>query len=76
MKQTLNCRTEVAQLEAEKQELLKELRLAESRSNQNLDETNTDTLVVLAEAKGVGQNCVYIQITIMLTKVEWTNRSS
>lgn len=76
MKQTLNCRTEVAQLEAEKQELLKELRLAESRSNQNLDETNTDTLVVLAEAKGIRQNCVYIQITIMLTKVEWTNRSS
>ncbi|XP_078335356.1 coiled-coil domain-containing protein 63-like isoform X2 [Crassostrea virginica] len=44
-------KSEVAQLEAEKQELLKELRLAESRYNQNLDETNTDTLVVLAEAK-------------------------
>ena len=40
------------QLEGEKQELLKELRLAESRSNQTKDEDNTDTLVTLLEAKG------------------------
>jgi hypothetical protein len=58
----LNCRSEVAQLEAEKQELLKELRLAESRFNQNLDEANTDTLVVLAEAKGIIQNKVHFQL--------------
>ncbi|KAK3087593.1 hypothetical protein FSP39_007948 [Pinctada imbricata] len=45
-------KAEIAQLEEEKQELLKELRLAESRKNQNQDENNTDTLVVLAEAKG------------------------
>ena len=39
-------------LEAEKQELLKELRLAESRANQQCDEDHTDTLVTLLEAKG------------------------
>ena len=45
-------RSEVSQLEKEKQELLKELRLAESRSNQTRDEENIDTLVTLVEAKG------------------------
>ncbi|KAJ8321073.1 hypothetical protein KUTeg_002660 [Tegillarca granosa] len=44
-------RSEISQLEAEKQDLLKELRLAESRSNQCMDEDNTDTLVTLVEAK-------------------------
>ncbi|XP_041377730.1 coiled-coil domain-containing protein 63-like isoform X2 [Gigantopelta aegis] len=44
-------RSAVSQLEGEKQELLKELRLAESRSNQARDEENIDTLVTLAEAK-------------------------
>ena len=39
-------------MEGEKQELLKELRLAESRSNQVMDEDHTDTLVTLADAKG------------------------
>lgn len=43
---------EIGQLESEKQELLKELRLAESRSNQMMDEDHTDTLVVLADAQG------------------------
>ena len=43
---------EVKQLEGEKQESLKELRLAESRSNQGKDEDNTDTLVTLLDAKG------------------------
>lgn len=43
---------EIGTLEAEKQELLKELRLAESRSNQIMDEGHTDTLVTLADAKG------------------------
>ncbi|XP_059141450.1 coiled-coil domain-containing protein 63-like [Physella acuta] len=42
---------EMNQLESEKQELLKELRLAESRSNQIKDEEHTDTLVTLREAK-------------------------
>ncbi|XP_063410903.1 outer dynein arm-docking complex subunit 1-like [Mytilus trossulus] len=41
----------IGQLESEKQELLKELRLAESRSNQDKDDVNTDTLVTLAEVK-------------------------
>lgn len=45
-------RSEITQLEMEKQELLKELRLAESRSNQTMDEDHTDTLVTLLEAKG------------------------
>lgn len=45
-------RSEIGQLESEKQELLKELRLAESRSNQVMDEDHTDTLVTLADAKG------------------------
>nr|KAG5696204.1 hypothetical protein BaRGS_021689 [Batillaria attramentaria] len=44
-------KSEIAMLEAEKQELLKELRLAESRSNQTRDEEHTDTLVTLLEAK-------------------------
>lgn len=44
-------KSEMRQLEGEKQELLKELRLAESRSNQTKDEDNTDTLVTLLEAK-------------------------
>ncbi|XP_067659008.1 coiled-coil domain-containing protein 63-like [Haliotis asinina] len=44
-------RAEMNQLEKEKQELLKELRLAESRSNQIRDEEHTDTLVTLVEAK-------------------------
>jgi len=44
-------KSEMKQLEGEKQELLKELRLAESRSNQTKDEDNTDTLVTLLEAK-------------------------
>lgn len=44
-------KNEISHLEAEKQELLKELRLAESRSNQVMDEDHTDTLVTLAEAK-------------------------
>ena len=48
-------RGEIGTLEAEKQELLKELRLAESRSNQIMDEGHTDTLVTLADAKGT--NC-------------------
>lgn len=39
-------------LEDEKQELLKELRLAESRSNQMRDEEHTDKLVTLLETKG------------------------
>lgn len=39
---------------------MKELRLAESRYNQNLDETNTDTLVVLAEAKGSLHLSIYL----------------
>ena len=47
------CRGEIGQLEGEKQELLKELRLAESRSNQVMDEDHTDTLVTLADAKGM-----------------------
>ncbi|CAL1535497.1 unnamed protein product [Lymnaea stagnalis] len=42
---------EMKQLESEKQELLKELRLAESRTNQIKDEQHTDTLVTLLEAK-------------------------
>ena len=41
------------QLEREKEELLKELRLAESRTNQVRDEEHTDTLVTLLEAKGL-----------------------
>lgn len=45
-------RASIGQLESEKQELLKELRLAESRSNQDKDDVNTDTLVTLAEVKG------------------------
>lgn len=45
-------RSTIGQLESEKQELLKELRLAESRSNQDKDDVNTDTLVTLAEVKG------------------------
>ena len=45
-------RATIGQLESEKQELLKELRLAESRSNQDKDDVNTDTLVTLAEVKG------------------------
>jgi len=49
---TLTTRGEIGQLEGEKQELLKELRLAESRSNQVMDEDHTDTLVTLADAKG------------------------
>ncbi|XP_048249157.1 coiled-coil domain-containing protein 63-like [Haliotis cracherodii] len=44
-------KSEMNQLEKEKQELLKELRLAESRSNQIRDEEHTDTLVTLVEAK-------------------------
>lgn len=44
-------KSEISMLEAEKQELLKELRLAESRSNQVRDEVHTDTLVTLLEAK-------------------------
>jgi len=44
-------KSEIRQLEGEKQELLKELRLAESRANQTKDEDNTDTLVTLLEAK-------------------------
>ena len=44
---------QIGQLETEKQELLKELRLAESRSNQIMDEDHTDTLVTLADAKGI-----------------------
>lgn len=44
-------KSEISMLEAEKQELLKELRLAESRSNQVRDEEHTDTLVTLLEAK-------------------------
>jgi hypothetical protein len=39
-------------LEGEKQELLKELRLAESRSNQMMDDDHTETLNTLADAKG------------------------
>ncbi|XP_013064556.2 coiled-coil domain-containing protein 63-like [Biomphalaria glabrata] len=42
---------EMKQLESEKEELLKQLRLAESRSNQVKDEQYTDTLVTLLEAK-------------------------
>ena len=45
-------RGEIGTLEGEKQELLKELRLAESRSNQIMDEGHCDTLVTLADAKG------------------------
>lgn len=45
-------RSTIGQLESEKQELLKELRLAESRSNQDKDDVNTDTLVTLSEVKG------------------------
>lgn len=44
-------KNEMSMLEAEKQELLKELRLAESRTNQIRDEEHTDTLVTLLEAK-------------------------
>lgn len=50
--QFLFVRAEISMLEEEKQELLKELRLAESRSNQVRDEEHTDTLVTLLEAKG------------------------
>ena len=39
-------------MEGEKQELLKELRLAESRSNQMMDDDHTETLNTLADAKG------------------------
>lgn len=39
-------------LESEREELLKELRLAESYSNQIRDEDETDTLVTLLEVKG------------------------
>ena len=39
-------------LEHEKKDLLIDLRLAESRSNQIRDELHTDTLVTLLEAKG------------------------
>ncbi|ESO88792.1 hypothetical protein LOTGIDRAFT_218971 [Lottia gigantea] len=44
-------KAEELMLEKEKQELLKELRLAESRSNEIRDEENTDQLVTLVEAK-------------------------
>ncbi|XP_050412096.1 coiled-coil domain-containing protein 63 [Patella vulgata] len=44
-------KSEQLMLEKEKQELLKELRLAESRSNEIRDEENTDQLVTLVEAK-------------------------
>ncbi|XP_076452028.1 outer dynein arm-docking complex subunit 1-like [Babylonia areolata] len=44
-------KAEISQLEREKQEFLKELRLAESRTNQMMDEDHTDTLVTLLEAK-------------------------
>ncbi|RUS82977.1 hypothetical protein EGW08_009262 [Elysia chlorotica] len=44
-------KSEMKQLESEKEELLKELRLAESRTNQVRDEEHTDTLVTLLEAK-------------------------
>lgn len=44
-------KSEISMLEAEKQELLKELRLAESRTNQQKDEEHTDVLVTLLEAK-------------------------
>ncbi|KAK3594432.1 hypothetical protein CHS0354_000254 [Potamilus streckersoni] len=44
-------KSEVGQLEGEKQELLKELRLAESRTNQVMDEEHTDNLMTLAESK-------------------------
>ena len=46
-------RYEISTLESEKQELLKELRLAESRSNQIMDEGHTDTLSTLVEANGI-----------------------
>lgn len=46
----------IGQLESEKQELLKELRLAESRSNQDKDDVNTDTLVTLSEVKEENEN--------------------
>ncbi|XP_013397891.1 coiled-coil domain-containing protein 63-like [Lingula anatina] len=44
-------RAEMEQLESEKQEILKELRLAESRANQIVDDDNTDMLQGLLEAK-------------------------
>ncbi|CAH1775288.1 unnamed protein product [Owenia fusiformis] len=40
-------KAEISQLEAERAELLKDLRLAESRSNQNKDEVHTDKLTTL-----------------------------
>lgn len=40
------------QLLSEKEELLKELRLAESRSNQIRDDEHMGTLITLLEAKG------------------------
>ena len=49
---SLPVRAEISMLESEKQELLKELRLAESRTNQMRDEEHTDTLITLLEAKG------------------------
>lgn len=45
-------RNEIEQLEKEKKELLKDLRLAESRSNQVSDETNADTLKSIVDARG------------------------
>ena len=45
-------RSEVKILEGEKQEILKDLRLAESDSNQNKDAKNTDTLTDLNDTQG------------------------
>lgn len=45
-------RNEIDQLEKEKKELLKDLRLAESRSNQNFDESNAETLKSIVDARG------------------------
>ena len=47
----LDCRKEITVLEREQEEILKDLRLIESRSNQNKNEQNTDELGKLAELK-------------------------
>lgn len=45
-------KSEITQLESEKKELLKDLRLAESRFNQMADESNADRLKNIVEARG------------------------
>lgn len=45
-------KNEIDQLEREKKELHKDLRLAESRSNQVADEGNADRLKAIVDARG------------------------